>query len=186
MDMALDENFIFPPGIHLMRVRGNDTLTNNVGTHMRCTFQLSSEEKLNVPNGSIGLYFATDTIGTTNYPRTYYANPNDPTNPPYGSNGQPHEYLQLARGRWYRLEMHLKTNSPHSSSNGLMEMWVDGKKVIELSNMKWLGDLDTTNDWREGHFTTWYGGNDQSWAAAQDQSIYFDNIIISENPITHG
>lgn len=82
------------------------------------------------------------------------------------------------RNKWYRITQHLKMNDT-DKFNGIMEVWVDGKKVTNETNVRYrlapLGEIDTF------YFSTFHGGNTQGWAPKNDSYIYYDDFKVTTN-----
>ncbi len=80
-------------------------------------------------------------------------------------------------GKWYRIVQHLKMNDT-DKFNGIMEVWVDGKKVTNETNVRYrlapLGDIDSF------YFSTFHGGNTADWAPKHDSYIYYDNFKVTK------
>jgi hypothetical protein len=179
IDMKFPDNWIWPPGIHMAQIQG-PTLSD--GEYPRCRFQVSSREKYNVPDGSIGFYFSDQNFPTSNYNRTFFFNPLDANNPPLGDNSPDANYQTITLGVWHSYEMYLEMNTP-GVADGKMMGWFDGKLMLNKTDMKWQASGDNVQ-WTKGQFTTWHGGNTQPWASKANQSIFFDNIIVSDSRIT--
>jgi hypothetical protein len=79
-------------------------------------------------------------------------------------------------GKWYRITQHLKMNDG-DKFNGIMEAWVDGKKVTNETNVRYrlepLGNIDSF------YFSTFHGGNTEDWAPKNDSYIYFDDFKVT-------
>lgn len=79
-------------------------------------------------------------------------------------------------GKWYRITQHIKLNDA-DNFNGLMEVWVDGKKVINDEKVRYrlapLGLIDTF------YFSTFHGGNTPDWSPKKDSYIYFDDFKVT-------
>ncbi len=77
---------------------------------------------------------------------------------------------------WHRITQHIKVNDT-DKFNGLMEVWVDGKKVIENEEVRYrlapLGEVDSF------YFSTFHGGNTPDWAPANDSYIYYDDFRVT-------
>ena len=78
--------------------------------------------------------------------------------------------------RWYRITQHIKINDS-DKMNGIMEVWVDGNKVINDDKVRYrvapLGEINSF------YFSTFHGGNTPDWAPKNDSYIYFDDIKVS-------
>jgi len=90
--------------------------------------------------------------------------------------------VAYTRGSWNRMEVHCKMNSPRSSSNGEYHIYKNGQLVGSNTSRRWV---TTSQAWHRCYFTIYAGGDSNVWIMPQNQSVYLDNIIISENPITH-
>ena len=73
-------------------------------------------------------------------------------------------------------------NTP-DRDDGQLKMWVDGIKVLGVSNRRWRAVNSLKLDGL--YFTFGYGGGDKSFAAPEDQYNYYDNWILSTQPISH-
>jgi len=98
-------------------------------------------------------------------------------------------YTQHIPGKWARLESYYKLNTSDSAPNGILESWFNGVKVVDIQDFKWRGIVPGGNDYMSEKFNAsifknWVGGSGQMFAAAQDQSMYFDNLIVSTSRIT--
>lgn len=83
-------------------------------------------------------------------------------------------------GRWACVEEHVVLNDP-GKANGLIEVWLDGKKVYENSRLRYR----TVRSLKiEGiFFSTFFGGGDPSWASPRDQYAEFAGLKISTERI---
>ena len=62
----------------------------------------------------------------------------------------------------------------------MLEAWFDGRKVLSLENLMYRKTSDIGINLF--YFSTFFGGNDPSWAPAADQVVSFDNFRISTLP----
>jgi len=89
---------------------------------------------------------------------------------------------RIARKEWNQLVQHIRINQP-GQSNGILEVWLNGKKVLSRNNIRFHkgehGKIDSF------YFSTFHGGNDPSWAPKQDSYILFDNVVIDTIPPGH-
>ncbi len=88
----------------------------------------------------------------------------------WGANAEP--------GQWHRIQHRVVLNTP-GVANGILEAWLDGKKV--LSEEKFLFRKTADIGVNLFYFSTFYGGNDASWAPSEDQHVFFDNFRIATN-----
>jgi hypothetical protein len=96
---------------------------------------------------------------------------------------------QLSPGRWVRLEQHVKLNDATAKvgvgvkANGVYEVWLDGVQVYYADNLIYRQTSDLKTDGI--FFIWWYGGGGDAYNAREDQYMYFDNFIVSTQPISH-
>ncbi len=84
--------------------------------------------------------------------------------------------------RWTTVETRVRLNTP-GQHDGVIEGWMDGRLVLRETGLRFR---DTANLKIEGLlFSTFFGGNTSDWAPVRDETIDFDNFIISQGPITH-
>ncbi len=81
-------------------------------------------------------------------------------------------------GRWICHEMHVKANTP-GETDGAYTYWVDGEKLIEKTGVDLVGETDF-------HFNN--AMLDSYWndGSPTDQSRYYDNFVVSTQPIGCG
>lgn len=79
-------------------------------------------------------------------------------------------------GQWHHIKQHIKLNNTNKF-NGIMEVWIDGKKVLHNDTVRYrlapLGDIDSF------YFSTFHGGNTEDWAPKNDSFISFDNFKVT-------
>jgi len=84
--------------------------------------------------------------------------------------------MPFETGKWYRITQHLKMNTG-KKFNGVMEVWVDGMKVVDNQKVRYrlapLGEIDSF------YFSTFHGGNTKDWAPKNDSYIYFDAFKVT-------
>lgn len=78
---------------------------------------------------------------------------------------------------WYCIEIHVKINSSSSTSDGEMDVWVDGNKIFGASGFKWYnsGTRPQVNQFEMQHI---YGTR-----SSNDQPTYVDNLVIGSSYI---
>jgi hypothetical protein len=76
---------------------------------------------------------------------------------------------------WTVLEQEIVLNDP-SQANGTLRVWVDGRQVIEQSDIVYRTTDDITIDGLM--FSTFFGGGDESWATPLRQKIRFSDFEI--------
>ncbi len=83
-------------------------------------------------------------------------------------------------GVWHRVEHRVVLNTP-GERNGILEAWFDGTRVLSLNNIEYRKtDSVGINLF---YFSTFFGGNDASWAPSTDQKMNFDNFVLSTEKI---
>ncbi len=96
---------------------------------------------------------------------------------------------KLTLGQWVKIEQHVVLNDATNvtgagvKSNGIYEAWVDGVKVYSQNN--WIYRRNTSLKIDHITFIWYYGGKDAAFTALEDQYSYYDNFIVSTQPITH-
>jgi hypothetical protein len=90
--------------------------------------------------------------------------------------------INLELGKWYTIETYIKLNTP-GKNNGKLQAWVDGELVLNKQNHIWRTASSLKID--GVFFAFGYGGSNSSWAAPEDQYNYFDNWVLSTQPISH-
>jgi len=118
--------------------------------------------------------------------RQYVYHANQPGN--YGQNMYwnqgPNGQVYFQRGKWNRVEMHYKMNTP-GVLDGSLQAWFNGVKVLDTNSIMYRMPGGENLKIGTLQFLSFYGGSDMTWAPSTDQHIYFDNFVISTKPITH-
>lgn len=83
-------------------------------------------------------------------------------------------------GVWHRVEHRLVMNTP-GQANGILQAWIDGQLALDQHDRVWRLDASVHVD--ALYFSTFFGGNDPSWGAARDESVDFDDFIVSPQRI---
>ncbi|OPY65288.1 MAG: hypothetical protein A4E63_03044 [Syntrophorhabdus sp. PtaU1.Bin050] len=113
----------------------------------------------------------------------YVYNPDQPTNYgqifKYTANG---EDIVAKQGKWYRIINRVVMNTPRKH-DGIVQAWVNGELVLDIRDLRFRDTDAMSID--SFLFSTFFGGDDETWAAAKDESIYFDNFLISTSPLAH-
>jgi hypothetical protein len=84
--------------------------------------------------------------------------------------------VMLAPDRWYHVETRVVMNSP-GQRDGTVQTWVDGALVLDRGGLRFRDTAAWGID--AFHMTTFFGGNDPSWAAQRDEVAYFDDFVIA-------
>jgi hypothetical protein len=84
-------------------------------------------------------------------------------------------------GRWHTLEQLVKLNTP-GQADGVISIWYDGKLVHSEAGLVFR---DTKNLTIDGLlFSTFFGGNNASFATPASTNIQFRNFVMSSQRIT--
>jgi hypothetical protein len=79
-------------------------------------------------------------------------------------------------GKWYCIEAHARLNDP-DRSNGIFELWINGALEARKDGLSWQGTYS------EYGINTVFLENYWNDGAPQPQERYFDNFIVSTQPI---
>ena len=79
-------------------------------------------------------------------------------------------------GQWHCIEAHMKLNDP-GSSNGVFELWIDGKLEAQETSLNWLGSYNAYG------INTLFIENYWNAGSPQRQERYIDNLVVSTQPI---
>jgi len=96
-----------------------------------------------------------------------------------GSHGERHSLdFRCPRGRWIELVQRVVIND--GEEGDLIEVWIDRVRALRLTRLELSGtergQIDTFL------FSTFFGGNDPSWAPSESGVAWFDDIRIAESP----
>jgi len=79
-------------------------------------------------------------------------------------------------GKWHQLTQHIRVNAP-CQSNGVLDVWFDGKKVLSRSDIRFrVGEKGLIDSL---YFSTFNGGSTMEWAPGVDSFAFFDDFTIS-------
>jgi hypothetical protein len=77
-------------------------------------------------------------------------------------------------GQWYTMKERVRLNNGRGS-DGILEIWVDDRKVITRSNISYMNDGKVD----QLLFHSFYGGSTQDWAPSRNSSISFAEIYVT-------
>ena len=77
---------------------------------------------------------------------------------------------------WHILKTYVKMNTPEQK-DGKIISWFNGIEVVNIDIM-FRKDLSFGID--QFKFTTFFGGNDESWAPTKDEKMYFKDFVFTE------
>ncbi|PCI29215.1 hypothetical protein COB55_02620 [Candidatus Wolfebacteria bacterium] len=81
--------------------------------------------------------------------------------------------VYLTSGKWHTVKIYIKMNTP-GNEDGKIISWFDGVEVLNL-DMEFRKDESFAID--SFKFTTFFGGNEPSWAPERDEKIYFKDFV---------
>jgi hypothetical protein len=87
------------------------------------------------------------------------------------------------KGEWNRVEIYYKMNTP-GVLDGRLKGWLNGKLALDTNEPMYRMPGGEHLTIGAIAMATMYGG-DESYAPTTDQHIYFDNFVVSTQPITH-
>lgn len=79
-------------------------------------------------------------------------------------------------GPWHCVESHVRLNSP-SMNDGIFQLWINGRLEARVTDLNWVGAYDAYGINALFLENYWNGG------APQEQVRYFDNLVVSTQPI---
>lgn len=86
--------------------------------------------------------------------------------------------VTMERNRDYVLRQRVTMNTP-GKPDGSIRIWVDGRLVLERTDLVFR--VDATKTWQIDRFffSTFHGGNDPTWAPSRDVDVFFDDFRIT-------
>lgn len=97
--------------------------------------------------------------------------------------GEDHELLHangsnvyFVPGQWLHIAERVKINSSSTSSDGEIEVWVNGEQVLFLKNRKFVTNGDKCD---KLYLSSFHGGDDDTWCPKETCYIWYDDIKIS-------
>jgi hypothetical protein len=86
--------------------------------------------------------------------------------------------FNFAIGRWYSIKERVKLNTG-SSKNGILQIWVDDRLLIDRSNIPWMNEapnrrIDLV------YIQTFFGGSTLDWAPSRRCSISFAEPFVTK------
>ncbi|KAF8641434.1 hypothetical protein AX16_009947 [Volvariella volvacea WC 439] len=80
-----------------------------------------------------------------------------------------------AVGSWMSVALRVKMNEV-GKEDGELQLWVDGKSVIEVTGLTLREGVDAQAKIKGMHFQTFFGGHEEEWASPKDQKAWFADI----------
>lgn len=92
----------------------------------------------------------------------------------------------FAVGQWHRIDQYVRVNDP-GKENGLLIMWLDGEPVLSLDDITYQRQPDGKGRVGGIFFSSFHGGNDESWAPEHISMAYFAGFSVStDRPMIDG
>jgi len=79
-------------------------------------------------------------------------------------------------GQWHHVQHHVSLNQP-GHHDGRVRGWFDGELALDASGLRFRDDPALRLD--QFYFSTFFGGNDPSWAPERDETIEFADFTIA-------
>jgi hypothetical protein len=83
-------------------------------------------------------------------------------------------------GQWHCVETYVQMNKP-GQKDGILRSWLDGAIALEIKTLRFR-EVETLQI-DQMYFSTFFGGNDKSWAPPKEEYAFFDNFVIAEEYI---
>lgn len=90
--------------------------------------------------------------------------------------GQTPIFSPIESGRWVCVESHVKLNTP-GKTDGVFELWIDGKLEASRTDLDWHGE------WTDYGINAVFLENHWNQGSVKKQARWFDDFIISTDPI---
>jgi hypothetical protein len=81
-------------------------------------------------------------------------------------------------GKWYRVKQRVKLNTG-SERNGILQLWIDDRQVINRSNMGWMIEAPTRRIDRI-FLDFFFGGSTADWSPRRNCSLSFADVFITK------
>jgi hypothetical protein len=91
--------------------------------------------------------------------------------------------VYFKRGQWNRVEIYYKMNTP-GVLDGRLQGWLNGELALDTSDIMYRMPGGEHLLIEAVQMYSMYGGG-ITFAPTTDQHIYFDNFVVSTQPITH-
>lgn len=85
--------------------------------------------------------------------------------------------FNFAVGRWYQVRQRIKLNTG-SARNGVLQLWIDDRQVINRSNMGWMIEADGRRI-DKVFLDFFFGGSTADWSPSRDCSITFTDMFVT-------
>lgn len=84
--------------------------------------------------------------------------------------------ISFATGKWQTVWLYVELNKV-GTNNGIISLWYNGVQAWQLTNLE-IRSAASIASVGGLYFSTFFGGDDETWASPTDQFTYFRNITI--------
>jgi hypothetical protein len=85
--------------------------------------------------------------------------------------------FNFAVGKWYQVKQRIKLNTG-SNHDGILQLWIDDRQVINRSNMGWMVEAPTRRI-DKIFLDFFFGGSTADWSPSRDCSLSFSDLYIT-------
>lgn len=168
-EVAFDQNFQWVKGGKLPGIRGGPNPDGCSGGSQPNGTDCFSTRIMWRPNGSGEVYAYIPR------PNNLCSNPSIICNPDFGVSIQRGAF-GFKSGSWNRVSLLVQLNNPPNVANGYVALFFNDIQAIKQTGLQ----LRASDVISAGglYFSTFFGGDDTSWAPPADQNTYFRNIQV--------
>ncbi len=83
--------------------------------------------------------------------------------------------IYFPKGEWVNITERVKINTG-TNKDGEVQVWYNGEEALNINNLQFVSNGDLVDAL---YFSTFHGGNDETWFPQNDCYIWFDDIIAS-------
>ena len=81
-------------------------------------------------------------------------------------------------GSWHTVQTRIVMNTP-GEEDGVVQSWFDGELALDRAQIRYR-DVDTFSI-DTLYFSTFFGGSGSTWAPTADETVDFDDVVVSTN-----
>jgi hypothetical protein len=85
---------------------------------------------------------------------------------------------RFAQGRYQAVSLYVQVNEPAQLANGRIALYLDGEKIAEQTGLQLRATGGSATEINRFMFSTFFGGNDSSWAPSKTVTARFDNFAV--------
>lgn len=108
----------------------------------------------------------------------YHMNKVNPCGDNYNLLDKNGNIIYFQPGKWYNIIERVKVNTG-SNQDGEVELWVNNEHALLVTGLEFVTNGDQVDNF---YFSTFHGGSGAGWEPGVNCHIWFDDIVISENP----